>query len=111
MEFIPEPWLVESGHELYPPAGAFRAFEQGPRSCIEMNLAFIELRTVLAMKLRSIRVKPAYEEWDELRPKGWLEKFGLRKVEKGTVSGNRAYQVEKGGAHTKDGYPCKVKML
>ena len=110
-EFIPERWLVEPGHELYPQVGAFRTFEQGQRSCIGINLAYIELRTVLAMTVRLFRVSPAYEEWDELRPRGLLERVGLKAREKGTVNGDRAYQVDKGGAHPKDGYPCKVTML
>ena len=33
-EFLPERWLVEPEHPLYPPKNAFRAFEIGPRNCM-----------------------------------------------------------------------------
>lgn len=33
-EFIPERWLVKPGHELYPPEGAFKALDVGPRRCM-----------------------------------------------------------------------------
>lgn len=110
-EFLPERWLVEEGHELYPPAGAFRAFEHGPRNCIGQNLAMLELRVVLVLTVRRFEIKPAYEEWDGVRPKGWAERVGLKKREVENFEGERAYQVEKGAAHPKDGYPCRVTLL
>lgn len=109
-EFLPERWLVEEGHELYPRHGAFRVFEHGARNCIGQNLSMIELKVVLVMTVRKFKIQPAYEEWDELRPIGWKERlFGRRKV--ASLNGERAYQVEKGAAHPKDGYPCRVSRV
>ncbi|KAI0024019.1 cytochrome P450 [Xylariomycetidae sp. FL0641] len=46
--FVPERWL---GPETIP-AGAWRAFERGPRACIGQELALLETRVVLALALR-----------------------------------------------------------
>lgn len=45
--FVPERWL-DGGDEGFP-AGAWRAFERGPRNCIGQALALIEARVVLAL--------------------------------------------------------------
>ena len=97
-EFLPERWLVEPGHELYPMKGAWRPFEHGPRNCVAQILVMTELRVVLACLVRQIEVKPAYGEWDRLHP---------RKGPK-TYRGERAYQIEKGSAHPVDYYPCRI---
>jgi hypothetical protein len=111
-EYLPERFMVEPGHELYPKNGAFRAFEQGARNCMGQNLALIELRTVLALTVRKFDIKPAYEEWDEIKGKGCLEKLGWKDKVVNTVDGERAYQVsEKGAAHPAEGYPCRVTLV
>lgn len=114
-DFIPERWLVEPGHELYPPNGAFRSFEQGPRNCIGQNLSLIELRVALLMTVRTIRIKSAYEQWDTMKnvgPVGSLMAWvGLGKGVKRSINGERAYQIEKGGAHPAEGYPCTVELV
>lgn len=114
-EFVPERWLVDSNHELYPPNGGLRAFEQGPRNCLGQNLSLTEVRVALAMTIRSFRIKPAYEQWDELNPEGFpqsvLKKIGVGKTVKNSINGERAYQVEKGGAHPAGGYPCTIEVL
>ncbi|KAK3173548.1 hypothetical protein OEA41_006878 [Lepraria neglecta] len=97
-EFLPEHWLVDPGHKLYPMKGAWRSFEHGPRNCIAQGLVMTELRVVLAMVVRQFYVKPAYEEWDLLHPSK-----GLR-----TYRGERVYQIEEGAAHPADKYPCRV---
>lgn len=99
-EFIPERWLVEPGHELYPTKGAWRSFEHGPRNCIAQGLVMIELSVVLAMVARQFDLQPAYEEWDRLHPRKGLM----------TYRGERAYQVEEGAAHPVDKYPCRVSL-
>jgi len=114
-EFLPERWLVDEKHELHPPAGAFRAFEQGPRACIGQNLSMIELKVTLAMTIRKFKIAPAYAEWNRRQQVGLLQTM-LRRVGSGgaepmAVGGDRAYQVEKGGAHPKDGYPCRAELL
>ncbi|KAF2014334.1 putative cytochrome P450 [Aaosphaeria arxii CBS 175.79] len=114
-DFLPERWLVDASHELYPPPDAFRPFELGPRMCIGHNLSLIELKITLIMTVRTFRVEPAYEKWDELKGKGIAERAlgkwwsGCEKVL--TVDGDRAYQEEKGGAHPSEGYPCTVQVI
>ncbi|KAI1169481.1 cytochrome P450 [Nemania sp. FL0916] len=49
--FVPERWLGQGGPEKIP-AGAWRAFERGPRGCIGQELALIETRVVLALAVR-----------------------------------------------------------
>lgn len=115
-EFLPERWLALPGDPLYPPHGAWRVFEVGPRNCIGQTLALMELRLTLVMTVRTFDIKPAYEEWDNIRPKSVLQNFRERMASLGkktppTVDGDRAYPIERGGAHPKDLYPCKVKVL
>jgi cytochrome P450 len=109
-EFLPERWLVEAGHELSPPNGAFRSFEQGPRNCIGQDLSLIELRIALVMTVRMMRIRPAYEKWDALKKGSLLGWIGFGKGAKNTINGDRAYQIEKGGAHPANGYPCIVEI-
>ena len=99
-EFLPERWLVEPGHELYPMKGAWRAFEYGPRNCIAQNLVMTELCVVLACLIRQIEVKPAYDEWDVLHPRKGLK----------TYRGERVYQMEEAAAHPIEHYPCHVLL-
>lgn len=110
-KFLPERWLVPEGHEIYPSIGAFRAFEHGSRNCIGQNLAMLELRIVLALTVRRFEIKPAYEAWDNMKPQGWLESLTSKKRKVEEFEGDRAYQIEKGAAHPKDGYPCEVALL
>ncbi|KAL3478468.1 cytochrome P450 [Aspergillus californicus] len=119
-EFLPERWLVEQGHELYPDPAAFRAFEQGPRNCIGQTLVYNEMRLVLVMTAREFDIRPAYEEWDAAADAA-AEKTLAARLRRGlgvrgagrplrTVDGERAYQTEKAGGHPADGYPCRVEM-
>lgn len=114
-EFIPERWLVEPGHELYPPSGAYRPFDIGPRRCIGQELSLTEIRTVLVMTARNFHFKPAYEDWDQIQAQQagfWtkmIRQFG--KEEPNTVYDDRVYQTEKAGTHPSDGYPCRVELV
>ena len=99
--FIPERWLVGPDDPLYPIKGSWRPFEFGPRNCIGQTLVTMDLRTVLAMTVREFDIRAAYQEWDQLHPSGGAVK---------TVRGERAYQIEKGGAHPADGFPCRVSF-
>jgi cytochrome P450 len=49
--FKPERWL-DAEYVAKLPAGAFRAFEHGPRNCIGQDLAMVEGKVVLAMIAR-----------------------------------------------------------
>ncbi|KAF2642013.1 cytochrome P450, partial [Massarina eburnea CBS 473.64] len=117
LEFLPERFLVDAGHALYPLAAAYRPFEQGPRGCIGQTLVYSEMKTVLVMTARIFKISPAYEEWDKMKAgnEGWLNRLGkgigLVKEVPRTVHGDRAYQTDKAGTHPADGYPCRVELI
>ncbi|WEW56154.1 hypothetical protein PRK78_001589 [Emydomyces testavorans] len=67
-EFRPYRWL-DKEYMSRIPAGAFRAFERGPRDCMGQELAMLEAKVVLAMTMRRFR----------------FEKMGGRKGELGEV--------------------------
>ena len=98
-EFLPDRCLVGPEDPLYPVKGAWRLFEHGPGNCIGQGLILIELRAVLVLTVRELDITAAYSEWDRVHaPKGIK-----------TVDGERAYQIEKAGAHTADRFPCMVR--
>jgi cytochrome P450 len=113
-EFIPERFLVGPEHELYPPEGAYRPFDIGPRRCIGQELALTEVRIVLVLTARSFEFRAAYSEDDQLRAKNagiWQRLTrGLFKPEVNTVHGDRVFQTETAGRPS-DGYPCRVDIL
>ena len=98
--FLPERWLVDEGHRLYPPKGVYRPFEFGPRNCIGQELAMLELKIVLTMTVREFEIKSVYDEWDRLHPTKGPK----------TLNGDRAYQILNGAAHPSDGLPCRVSL-
>ncbi|KAI9648270.1 hypothetical protein NHQ30_002902 [Ciborinia camelliae] len=100
-KFLPERWLVEEGDRLYPPKGAYRPFEYGPRNCIGQELAMLELKIILVITTRAFEIKSVYDEWDKMHPR-----TGLR-----TLEGDRAYQIQSGAAHPSDGLPCRVTLV
>ncbi|KNG84715.1 sterigmatocystin biosynthesis P450 monooxygenase stcS [Aspergillus nomiae NRRL 13137] len=100
-KFIPDRWLVQPGHELYPPTGGWRPFERGARDCVGQNMAFLGIKITLAMVVREFDFDSQYEEWDRENP-------GTGAVR--TMFGERAYLVAKGAAHPSQGYPCKVRL-
>jgi len=63
-------------------------------------LVQLELKIVLALVIREFDVQGAYAEWDE--------RSGTS--DRGMVDGERAYQIEKGGAHPADMFPCRVSF-
>ncbi|KAF7618979.1 cytochrome P450 monooxygenase [Aspergillus flavus] len=98
--FIPDRWLVEPGHPLYPPAGGWRPFEQGPRNCIGQNISLLGIKASLAMLVRQFDFHDAYAEYDRLHPSTGLK----------TMFGERAYMIQKGAGHPAQGFPCKVTL-
>ena len=102
-EFLPERWLVGEGDPLYPVKDAWRPFEKGPRNCIGQELAIAELKVILTLTVREFKIVDAYGEWDA--------QMGTGKREQDGVSGERAYQINRGGGHPSDFYPCRVASL
>ncbi|KAI9661098.1 MAG: hypothetical protein M1821_009425 [Bathelium mastoideum] len=109
-KFLPERFLVEPDHELYPNSAAYRPFEQGPRSCIGQTLVYNEMRIAIILTARVFAIKPAYDEWDAMqkRQMGWFTR--IRRSVLGEPVNDRAYQTEKAGTHPADGYPCRVSL-
>ncbi|KAL8917803.1 MAG: hypothetical protein Q9208_007732 [Pyrenodesmia sp. 3 TL-2023] len=102
LEFLPERWLVDPGHELFPTKHAYRAFEYGPRNCIAEGIVMTELKIILASMVREFDFKDAYEEWDQRHP--------ARDKDKLIYRGDRAYQMEEAAAHPVEHYPCRVSL-
>lgn len=94
-EFLPERFLVPEGDPLHPRKNTWRPFELGPRSCIGLELAQVELRAILAMTLRDFDFEPRYAE------------------DAPEALGEKAYQTMGFGditGHVKDGFPVKVHL-
>ncbi|KAL8669554.1 MAG: hypothetical protein Q9168_005862 [Polycauliona sp. 1 TL-2023] len=98
-DFIPERFLAKEGDPLFPPKGAWRPFEYGPRNCVGQELAFIELKIFMVLTLRDFEIQPAFEEQDKID--------GLDRSTH-TIDGDRAYQVLVATAKPALGYPSKV---
>ncbi|CRG90420.1 putative sterigmatocystin biosynthesis P450 monooxygenase stcS [Talaromyces islandicus] len=98
--FIPDRWLTPHGHPLYPPAGAWRPFEHGPRDCIGQNIALLDVKVTLVMTVREFDFHDQYAEWDRLHPSRGPN----------TMFGERAYLVQKGSGHPAQGCPCRVAL-
>ena len=99
-KFLPDRWTAQEGDLLYPPRGAFRPFEFGPRNCIGQELAMLELKIVLATTMQEFNITSVYDEWDKLHPSKGIK----------TLDGDRAYQILFGAAHPSDGLPCRVSL-
>ncbi|KAL4957494.1 cytochrome P450 [Aspergillus filifer] len=98
--FIPDRWLVEPGHPLYPPPGAWRPFEHGPRDFLGQTLALLDIQVTLLMTVREFDFKDQYAEWDRQHPKHGLN----------TVFGERAYMIQAGAGRPAHGMPCNVSL-
>ncbi|KAK9446168.1 benzoate 4-monooxygenase cytochrome P450 [Metarhizium brunneum] len=68
--FRPERWLAETRNDPKSPfkddrLDAVRPFSYGPRNCIGRNLAYHEMRLILAKLLWhfDLKLKPGYESW------------------------------------------------
>jgi cytochrome P450 len=65
-ECLPERWLVNDG-PLRPPKNAWVPFSLGPRNCIGMELAMMELKLVSIFTARTLSIEEAWTEWDQER--------------------------------------------
>lgn len=97
-DFLPERWLVESGHKLFLKKDAWHAFGHGSRNCNAQAFVMKKLKAILAVLARVIDVSDAYEEWDRLHPRAGKE------VER-ICRGKRAYQMVAAAAHPVEHYP------
>lgn len=100
--FIPERWLVKEGDPLFPIKGTWRPFEFGPRHCIGIELAMIEMKVIMALMLRSFDIRAAYEELDAMKANPGVNL---------TPDGERAYQVRVATAKPVDGMPARVARI
>ncbi|KAI0114207.1 cytochrome P450 4V3 [Hypoxylon sp. NC0597] len=102
-EFLPERWLAAEGDPLYVSTKeAWAPFSLGPRNCIGMELAMIELRLVSVLIARTFDIEEAWEEWDK--------KQGLNATPTHVVNGQRLYCIGNGTVHPKDGMPVHVRL-
>ncbi|KAI1108397.1 vera protein [Nemania sp. NC0429] len=102
-EFIPERWTVPEGDPLHPVSNAAWApFSLGPRNCIGMELALIELRIVAVLVSRRFDVEEAWDDWDKLK--------GSKATPNAKVDGERLYRAGNSIVHPKDGMPVHVRL-
>lgn len=101
-EFIPERWLVAQDHPLHPNKDAWRPFSMGPRNCIGLELAMVEIKLVAALVCREFDVHEAWEKWD-------LKQGSNHAGE--TVHGERLYGCGKTVQHPKDGMPVHIRRV
>ena len=90
--FIPERYLPDSPFPPIP-AGAWRAFERGPRNCIGSEFGTLEIKVVMSLTLRDFAFAPAYAE-DATK-----------------VDGDPCYQMLFGSAKPKGGVPGRVQKV
>ncbi|KAI1331544.1 vera protein [Xylariaceae sp. FL0255] len=109
-EFLPKRWTVPEGDPLHPiHNSAFAPFSLGPRNCIGMELALIELRIVSVLMARRFDIEEAWEDWDKLR--------GPQATPLHNINGERLYTVGGGVVHPRltdkcieDGMPVHIRL-
>ncbi|KAI0813523.1 cytochrome P450 [Xylaria sp. FL0064] len=99
LEFLPERYLVGPEHELYPPKGAWRAFEIGVRNCTGQALVMKELRIFLALFAREFDFQECYDE-----------AYADEKIDLMYVFNEKAYLTESGSAHPRGKFPCRISL-
>ncbi|OTB00320.1 hypothetical protein M426DRAFT_267779 [Hypoxylon sp. CI-4A] len=99
LEFLPERFVVEPDHELYPKRGAWRTFEYGIRSCTGQAFVMKELKAFLALVCREFDFQECYDEV-----------YTDEKVDLTNVDNEKAYLVEHGAAHPRGEFPCRVSL-
>ncbi|KAM0949369.1 putative cytochrome P450 [Dioscorea sansibarensis] len=56
MEFKPERWITEKGKLRHEPSFKFLSFNSGPRTCLGKEIAFVQLKTVVAAMISRFHV-------------------------------------------------------
>lgn len=62
-DFLPERWM-STDVSLHPTAHTWVPFSMGPKNCIGMELAMIELKLVLVLTARTFDIEEAWGKWD-----------------------------------------------
>ncbi|OWM65596.1 alkane hydroxylase MAH1-like [Punica granatum] len=78
-EFRPERWISDKGTIRHEPSYKFLTFNAGPRTCLGKEVAFIQMKTVLATIIRNFHVQ--VEEGQDVRPRASIilhMKHGLK---------------------------------
>ncbi|KAI1081024.1 cytochrome P450 4V3 [Whalleya microplaca] len=101
-DFLPQRWVVAESDPLYASKEAWAPFSLGPRNCIGMELAMVELRLVSVLITRTFDIEEAWEDWDKRQ--------GLKATTSHIVDGERLYCVGDGTVHPKDGMPVHVRL-
>jgi cytochrome P450 len=89
LEFKPERYTDASPFPPVP-AGAWRAFERGPRNCIGSEFGSLEIKAIMALTLRDFDFVPVYPEGAPM------------------VDGEPCYQMLFGSAKPKGGVPGRI---
>ncbi|TGJ85516.1 hypothetical protein E0Z10_g3245 [Xylaria hypoxylon] len=94
---------VPEGDPLHPVNNnAWAPFSIGPRNCIGMELALIELRIFAVLTARRFDIGEAWDKWDELQ--------GSKATPNAKIDGERLYSSGDGIVHPKDGMPIHVRL-
>ncbi|KAK6953596.1 hypothetical protein Daesc_005901 [Daldinia eschscholtzii] len=102
-ECLPERWMAAEGDPLYVATKeAWVPFSLGPRNCVGMELAMVELRLVSILIARTFDIEEAWDEWDKVQ--------GPNATPTHIVNGRRLYGVGDGPVHPKDGMPVHVRL-
>ncbi|KAI1385708.1 cytochrome P450 4V3 [Hypoxylon trugodes] len=102
-EFLPERWVAVEGDPLHVDnKDTWLPFSLGPRNCVGMELAMIELRLVCVVIARTFDIREAWEEWDKIQ--------GPKATPTHLVNGKRLYGIGNSTVHPKDGMPVHVRM-
>lgn len=97
-KFLPERWLVGADDRLYPEKSAFRPFEHGLRNCTGQALVIKELKAFLVVVAREFDFQDCYNEV-----------YRDEKIDLSNVDGELAYFVDRGAAHMRGHFPCRVR--
>lgn len=85
--FRPERWIVELSPWPLPPAGAYRAFERGPRNCIGSEFSMLEMKVAVVMAVPLFDFEPVFAD------------------DAPSIDGEKCYQIIMGSSKPKGGVP------
>ncbi|KAF7523612.1 hypothetical protein G7054_g11706 [Neopestalotiopsis clavispora] len=101
-EFLPQRFLVDKDHPLYPVKNAWRAFELGVTRCIGEELAMTEMKLILVLTAREFEF--------EFDAHGWDQSLQRKSAEgPAAIKGEQIYRVGKGIGLVKNGLPTRVR--